>query len=223
MSDDSSERRRSVLLQTLMREGIRDPCVLDAIAAVPREEFIPEAMRHLAYDNHALAIGCGQTISQPYIVALMTEALVLTGSERVLEIGTGSGYQCAILAKLAQCVFTVERIAELSIAARHLLESLGFSNVRFRIGDGALGWPEEAPFDRVIVTAVAPQVPAPLVEQLVDGGILVMPVGNEESQSLYAFRRDGADLVPTYLCACRFVPLIVGGSRSLQLFDEPPA
>jgi len=194
----------------LRRRGITDERVLVAMGSVPRELFIPLSRRGDAYADGALGIGRGQTISQPYMVALMSQWLHLTGVERVLEVGTGSGYQAAILAELAGHVYTVERLAELSDAARELLcGRLGYRNIAFRVGDGTLGWPEEAPFDRIIVTAGAPHRPDVLLAQLGLGGEAVAPVGAERYQSLIHYRRadDGA-LAETDVCECVFVKLI---------------
>jgi protein-L-isoaspartate(D-aspartate) O-methyltransferase len=201
----------SVALAAFLRhEGIRDERVLAAMAQVPRERFLPEELQRHAEDDRPLPIGHGQTISQPFIVAYMTAALHLRGGERVLEVGTGSGYQTAILAHLAEEVFSVEIVPELAERARSLLQKqLGLANVRLRTGDGALGWPEEAPFDRVIVTAAAPAVPPDLVGQLAPGGRMILPVGDApEGQVLRLLDRapDGA-LTETDLLGVRFVPL----------------
>lgn len=193
----------------LRERGIRDPRVLDAMERIPRERFVPPELERVAYRDRALSIGLGQTISQPYMVAGMTEALHLTGSERVLEIGTGSGYQTAILAALARHVYTVERVAELSERARGILAALGLENISFRIGDGSLGWPEEAPFDAILVTAGAPEPPPSLLAQLEKhGGRLVIPVGGQGLQELLRIEPNGAGFTRTRLMGCRFVPLI---------------
>lgn len=197
-----------MLCDQLLDRGISDPQVLRAMARVPREAFVPQSLQEEAYADRALPIECGQTISQPYIVGLMTQALELSGTQRVLEVGTGSGYQTAVLAELAQAVFTIERQADLSAAAQRRLLGLGYTNIAFRIGDGSLGWPEEAPFDRILVAAAAPQCPQSLVDQLADGGVLVMPVGDEEGQVLRQFRRSGQQVESAALTNCRFVPLI---------------
>jgi protein-L-isoaspartate(D-aspartate) O-methyltransferase len=202
------DEQRRTLIAVLRRQKIKDAAVLNAIDQVPRERFVPDALLDHAYDNHALAIGHGQTISQPYIVALMTQALQLTGVERVLEIGTGSGYQTAILCKLCQAVYTVERIPDLSERARQILSELGFVNVEFHVADGTLGWPEHAPYDRIIVTAAAPETPVRLLDQLVDGGIMVIPIGSEDHQVLTAIHKTNGQLRREPLCECRFVPLI---------------
>ena len=200
--------RDAMVERQLAARGIRDARVLQAMRQVPRELFVPPESRHLSCADQALAIDCEQTISQPYIVALMTEALELSGSERVLEIGTGCGYQTAVLATLVSQVYTVERHRALSEQASAKLERLGYGNVSFRVGDGSLGWPEEAPFDRVIITAAAETFPLPLWEQLVEGGIAVAPIGDSDKQSLTVLRKVGGECRASVLCACRFVPLI---------------
>ncbi|QDU60072.1 Protein-L-isoaspartate O-methyltransferase [Planctomycetes bacterium Pan216] len=200
--------QRSDLIRELQRDGIRDHRVLSAIDHVPRELFVPPMSQHRAYANEALGIGSGQTISQPYIVALMTESLALEAHHRVLEIGTGSGYQTAILATLAGEVFTVERLAELSLKSETLLAGLGFRNVRFKVSDGTIGWPDQAPFDRIIVTAAAPEVPESLLGQLAEGGVLVIPFGKSDVQKLTRFTKVDGQVHATELCDCRFVRLI---------------
>ena len=216
MAESPTEReRRSMVARQLAARGISDPRVLEAMARVPREIFVPATSRHLAYADSALPIDCGQTISQPYIVALMTEALELSGDEKVLEIGTGCGYQTAVLAELTPHVYTIERHADLSRAARRRLESLGYDTIHYRVGDGTLGWPEEAPFDRILITAAAPAIPEPLWEQLREGGLVVAPLGGAWSQRLVAIRKERGEPVERYLCACRFVPL-VGGDDDLS-------
>jgi len=195
-------------LAELRALGIRDERVLSAMARVPRHLFVPPELVPYAYEDRPLPIGAGQTISQPYIVALSTQALELSLQDRVLEIGTGSGYQAAVLAELAGEVYTVERLPELSQAARERLERLGYRNLHFRVGDGTKGWPDEAPFDAILVTAAAPKVPQSLVEQLAEGGRLVIPIGGRESQDLWLMRRRTRRLEKVYLCPCTFVPLI---------------
>jgi protein-L-isoaspartate(D-aspartate) O-methyltransferase len=194
--------------EQLLDRGISDARVLAAMNRVPRERFMPADERSQAYTDRALPIACGQTISQPYIVALMTEALELTGSERVLEIGAGSGYQAAILGELAQSVLTIERHPALARHAAKMLESLGYQNVRAVEGDGTRGWPEEAPFDRIIITAATNRVPPALWEQLAEGGLLVVPLGDFDSQMLQAIRKTADKAVARDLCPCRFVPLV---------------
>jgi protein-L-isoaspartate(D-aspartate) O-methyltransferase len=201
------------LAGALRRDGIRDERVLAAVAQLRREAFVPELLRGAADDDRPLPIGHGQTISQPFVVAYMTERLHLAGTEKVLEVGTGSGYQTALLALLAEEIFSIEIIPDLADGARAVLGRLGLANVRLRIGDGSLGWPEEAPFDRVIVTAAAERVPRALVEQLAPGGRMVIPVGPSlEAQVLRQVDRgdDGAT-VETDLLGVRFVPLTHGG------------
>ena len=202
------DERESMVERQLRRRGIRDTRVLDAFLAVPRHRFLPSRWIDQAYEDHPVEIGAGQTISQPYIVGLMTQALCLSGGERVLEIGTGSGYQTAILAKLCAQVYTIERLAELAESAQRVLGKVGAANVHFRVGDGTLGWPEEAPFDRIMVTAAAPSVPNSLKDQLADGGRLVMPVGGRGGQDLVALERRGDAFHTERLCGCVFVRLV---------------
>jgi protein-L-isoaspartate(D-aspartate) O-methyltransferase len=205
-------KQRMKMVDTQVRaRGIRDPRVLKALEKVPRHLFVNEALRDQAYNDNPLPIDGGQTISQPYIVALMTEALELTGSEKVLEIGTGSGYQTAILAELADHVFSIDRIASLAGNARRLLESLNYYNIAIRVGDGTLGWKDEAPFDAIMVTAGAPDIPKTLVEQIAVGGRLVVPVGGRHSQALIKLTRLSEsihDVKKEDLGGCRFVDLI---------------
>lgn len=202
--------RDTMLREQLQRRGIRSTSVLQAMARVPREDFVEADQRDRAYADGALPIACEQTISQPYIVALMTEALQLSGQERVLEIGTGSGYQTAVLAELAATVYSIERHAALSQQAEARLAARGFRNVCLRVGDGSLGWPEEAPFDRILITAVAAQCPPPLWQQLAEGGLLVAPFGNSGHQFLYAQHKIGGQAQSRSLTPCRFVPLVSG-------------
>lgn len=212
---DFEQARRRMVEEQIVARGVRDPRVLAAMRTVPRHLFLPEAHRHHAYEDHPLPIGDGQTISQPYIVAAMTEALDIGPDHRVLEIGTGSGYQAAILCALARVVYTVEVIERLSVAARRVLASLGVNNARFRVGDGHAGWPEQAPFDRVMVTAGADVMPLGLVGQLVDGGKIVVPVENSGSQTLTLGVKHGSRLVQRPLMAVAFVPFVrPGGGRA---------
>ena len=201
--------RQRMVEEQIRARGVRDPRVLAAIAKVPRHVFVDEALRDRSYQDKALPIGDRQTISQPFMVALMSEALELDGHERVLEIGTGSGYQTAVLAELCETVFSIERIPALARQARQRLESLGYYNVLIQTGDGTIGWNEHAPFDAVLVTAASPQIPRPFVEQLGRGGRLVMPLGEEHEQALIRIRRDeDGRLVEEMLGECRFVKLI---------------
>ncbi|HSM93099.1 MAG TPA: protein-L-isoaspartate(D-aspartate) O-methyltransferase [Anaeromyxobacteraceae bacterium] len=205
------------LARDVERMGIRDERVLRAMAGIPRRLFVPEHLQAHADGDHPLPIGFGQTISQPFMVAWMTEALALKGSERVLEIGTGSGYQAAILSRLCERVFTVELLPALSARARTTLAALGVANVEYRQGDGALGWPEEAPFDGILVTAAALRTPPALVAQLKAGGRLLIPIGAEHDvQYIHLLRKDAAgEVVDRALCAVRFVPLRSGGDVAL--------
>jgi protein-L-isoaspartate(D-aspartate) O-methyltransferase len=194
--------------EQLVNRGITDVRVLAAVAKVERHCFVEEALRARAYDDKPLPIGERQTISQPYMVGLMTQTISLRGDERVLEVGTGCGYQTAVLAELAATVFTVERLAALASAARATLDAFGYTNVVARVGDGSLGWSEAAPFDAIIVTAGTPQVPRPLVSQLAVGGRLVFPIGEEELQTLVRIRKDEDGLHEEYFGDCRFVKLV---------------
>ena len=209
MIDSETQARRHEMVESqIAQRGIRDEHVLDAMKRLPRELFLPPDQVHYAYEDRALPVGQGQTISQPYIVALMTESLQVAPAQRVLEIGTGTGYQTAILASLAGLVYSVERIETLSIDARQRLGSLGIENVTFRVGDGSLGWPEQAPFDRIIVTAAAPKMIQSLIDQLADGGRLVIPVGDEGTQQLTTVQRQHGKIIKRPSIAVRFVKLI---------------
>jgi protein-L-isoaspartate(D-aspartate) O-methyltransferase len=200
--------RERMVVEQLERRGIRDPRVLRAIGKVPRHLFVDEALVGRAYGDYPLPIGEGQTISQPYMVALMSEALELAGHERVLEIGTGSGYQTAILAELCGKVYSIERLKSLSDRAMRRLDDLGYFNVQVRVGDGSLGWREEAPFDAVIVTAAAPGVPPALVEQVAPKGRIVLPEGDAYSQVLKKGVREESGMRWSDLGGCVFVKLI---------------
>ncbi|MBI0278249.1 protein-L-isoaspartate(D-aspartate) O-methyltransferase [Hafnia alvei] len=205
------DRRVLTLLQQLMQQGIGDERVLKAMAEVPREKFIDEAMSHKAYDNTALPIGLGQTISQPYMVARMTELLRVGPESKVLEIGTGSGYQTAVLAHLVQHVFSVERIKSLQWQAKRRLKQLDLHNVSTRHGDGWQGWASRGPFDAIIVTAAPPEIPEALLSQLSDGGRLVLPVGEfDKTQQLRCVQRRGNDFSVESIEPVRFVPLVQG-------------
>ena len=203
-----TRKREKMVEEQLKGRRIRDERLLSAMREIPRHRFLPPTLASRAYDDCPLPIGEDQTISQPFIVAEMTEALSLTGTEKVLEIGTGSGYQTAILCRLSREVITVERIESLSRAARTTLSALGMDNVRFRVGDGTLGAPDDAPFDRVIVTAAAPDVPGPLFDQMKEGGIMVIPIGGRWEQELVTARKEAGNLRKEYLGGCRFVPLL---------------
>ncbi len=193
--------------QQIKARGVADPRVLEAMRVTERHLFVPEALWHQAYADHPLPVGYGQTISQPYMVAAMTEALAVEPDHRVLEIGTGSGYQTAILARLAKEVYTVEIVRELSLAARQVLHRMGFRNIRFRIGDGNAGWPEFAPYDRILVTAAAETMPQALVAQLADRGRIVVPIG-QGVQTLTLGVKYGDRLVQRGLMSCVFVPFV---------------
>ncbi len=200
--------RERMVKEQLERRGIKEPRVLRALGAIPRHRFVDEAFVGRAYGDHPLPIGDGQTISQPYMVGLMTEALELCGDERVLEIGTGSGYQTAVLADLAGKVFSIERLKRLADRAVRVLDELGIYNVLVQVGDGSVGWPEEAPFDAVVVTAGGPTIPEALVGQLGMGGRLVMPVGDAQTQVLRKGVRTPDGIRWTDLGECVFVKLI---------------
>lgn len=205
------KQRKKMVDSQIKARGIVDQRVLKVMETIPRHFFVDEALRDQAYNDNPLPIDERQTISQPYIVALMTEALNLNGNEKVLELGTGSGYQTAILAELAERVFSVERIASLASGARKILDALSYYNVAIRVGDGTYGWKEESPFDAIIATAGAPDIPKTLIEQLSVGGRLVIPVGGRHSQALIKLTRlskDISDVKKEDLGGCRFVDLI---------------
>ncbi len=202
------EKRERMVKDQLIRRGINDKRVLEAMRKVPRHLFVPQDVINEAYNDYPLPIGHGQTISQPYMVALMTEALELKGDEKTLEIGTGSGYQTAILAELCKEVYTIERIISLLDKAKKVLKKLGYKNIFFKAGDGTLGWPENRPYDAIIVTAGAPKIPQPLLDQLADKGRLVIPVGDRFSQELVKITKIKDDIVRENLGGCRFVDLI---------------
>lgn len=205
---DFTKERLAMVEEQLRRRGIRDQRVLEAMIKVPRHSFVPEAHRGAAYEDRPLPIGEEQTISQPYMVAIMTQSLELKGEERVLEIGTGSGYQTAILAELAKEVCTIERLPLLLERAQSTLRYLGYENIFFRMGDGTKGWPEKAPFDGIIVTAGAPEIPQTLLSQLADGGRLVIPVGPRYTQTLFKVTRQGKNYREEEITGCVFVPLL---------------
>lgn len=203
------EAKRKRMVQTqLIARGIKDERVLAVFLSLPRHEFVSEELIDSAYDDCPLPIGSGQTISQPYMVALMTEMLGLKGDETVLELGTGSGYQAAVLACLAKQVHTIERIERLSVQAQDKFNNLGIRNIQFHIGDGTLGLEQFKPYDAIIATAAAPQLPLPLIEQLSDNGRLVIPLGDRSLQTLTMFVKHNNKIIKTEKCGCVFVPLI---------------
>jgi len=199
---------RSRLVETLQQKGIRDLAVLRAVGTVPRHLFVPESVRHRAYDDVALPIGGSQTISQPWVQARYLELAALSGRERVLEVGAGSGYQTALLALLADSVFAVERIATLAQSARAALEAAGIRNVTVLVGDGTLGWRPFAPYDAILVAAASPEIPAPLMEQLAPGGRLIIPLGDRHNQVLTLAQRVGDEVRTSTVADVRFVPLL---------------
>ena len=201
-------RERDRMVQQVQARGVADARVLEAMRRVPRHRFVDEALQEQAYGDHPLPIGDGQTISQPFIVARMTELLGLAGREKVLEIGTGCGYQAAVLAELAGRVCSVERLPRLAARARQTLESLGYTNVWVRTANGTFGWPDEAPFDRILVAAGGPAVPPPLFDQLAEGGRMVMPVGPADSQKLSVIEKRSGGMRVTEDSGCVFVKLI---------------
>ena len=207
MQNDFAQEREQMVLYQIEKRGVTNPGVLSALRAVPRHLFVPAEMRGHAYADYPLPIGSDQTISQPYIVALMTAFLNLNGTEKVLEVGTGSGYQAAVLSMLAREVHTVEYIPALARAAAATLRDLGFANVNVHQGDGSLGWPDQAPYDAIMVTASAPKAPPPLLEQLKPGGRMVLPVGGRGMQWLELWRQENGVWQPEEVLAVAFVPL----------------
>lgn len=206
-----ARERQEMVFHQIQRRGIMDKRVLEAMGAVPRHLFVPQKLQQMAYMDGPLPIGQQQTISQPYIVALMTELAEVSDGEKVLEIGTGSGYQAAVLAQLTDKVFTIEILPELAAQAQHRLKAMGYDQVRGRTGDGYLGWPEEAPFDAILVTAAPEEVPQPLTDQLAEGGLLVMPLGPRGGyQQLICIRKTEGKLERETVTAVSFVPLVRG-------------
>lgn len=215
--------REEMVARQLRRRGIWSPKILGAMAAVPRHLFVPPEHAGNAYRDSPLPIGEGQTISQPYIVAIATQALSLEGGESVLEVGAGCGYQAAILSLLAREVTTVESQPKLAAAARARLQRLGFTNVRLMDADGSAGWPAWAPYQAILVSAAAPRIPGPLIDQLAEGGRLVIPVGNRETQELVKVTKTGTELKTVTICNCRFVPLLGLYGWSEQSGAQEPA
>jgi len=200
--------RKKMVDEQIIARGIRNQRVTSAFYKVERHKFIPEQLKPTAYADFPISIGEGQTISQPYMVALMTEYLNLTSKDKVLEIGTGSGYQTAILAELAGEVYSIERFDSLASKAEETINMLGYTNVKIKVTDGTLGWPEEAPFDKIMVTAASPKVPQPLIEQLKEGGRLILPLGETLSQVLTLIEKKREKFESTAICSCVFVPLV---------------
>lgn len=205
---DYTVLRKRMVNEQLIYRGIKNQRVLDAFLKIERHQFIPEELKASAYADFPVPIGKGQTISQPYIVALMTEYLDLSGQEKVLEVGTGSGYQTAILAELAKEVYSIERFANLTQKAERVLKELGYTAVKIKVDDGSLGWREFAPFDRIIITAASPRIPLPLTEQLKENGKLILPLGESFSQVLTLVEKKGDRFESTSICDCVFVPLV---------------
>jgi protein-L-isoaspartate(D-aspartate) O-methyltransferase len=208
IEDRLAEARRRMVGSHLAGRDITDPGVLRVMGEVRREEFVPDEFREQAYEDNPLSIGLDQTISQPYIVALMTQELRLNSNCEVLEVGTGSGYQTAVLSRLAKTVYTIERFEQLAAGAQAALNMPGFSNIEFFLGDGSCGWPGERTFDRIIITAAVPKIPQPLIEQLAEGGLLVGPIGSGGVQELVTCRKAANKMIERVICGCRFVKLI---------------
>lgn len=200
--------RKRMVQEQLIPRGIRDPRVLEVFSKVERHRFIPEEFRKSSYADYPVPIGEGQTISQPFIVALMTQSLRVSPEDKILEIGTGSGYQAAVLAELAKEVYSVERIESLAKKAEGLFKDLGCANIRTKVDDGTLGWKERAPFNKIIITAASPRIPLPLTEQLAESGVLILPLGESFSQVLTTVEKKGKQLQHQQICGCVFVPLV---------------
>ena len=205
---DYAALRKRMVEEQLIPRGISDKRVLETFHNTKRHKFVPGESQSSSYGDFPIPVGEGQTISQPYMVALMTECLGLKGNEKILEIGTGSGYQTAVLAQLGREVYTIERFETLSKKAQNTLELEGYRNIFFKIGDGTLGWPEYAPYDRIMVTAAGRNLPLPLIEQLEDGGKIVIPLGESFSQMLTLIEKNGSELKAKNICSCVFVPLV---------------
>ena len=218
---DHKELREHMVKTQLIPRGIKDERVLNAMRKVPRHLFVDESMQYRAYDDCALSIGEGQTISQPYMVAVMTELLELKGDEKVLEIGAGSGYQAAVLAELSKNVYTVERVHALAARTEERLRSLGYTNIHVKIANGTLGWEEESFFDRIIVTAGSPKIPPPLLEQLSDNGIIIAPIGDRFSQQLLKLKKSRGKFIEEFHTPCVFVPLIGQHGWKCEEQDNP--
>ncbi len=205
---DFAKLRERMVEEQLKPRGINDPLVLQVFSEVERYRFVPEEFRASSYADYPINIGEGQTISQPFIVAIMTQALELNPQDKVLEIGAGSGYQTAILAELAKEIYSVERIESLAKNAEALLSELGYKNIKIKIGDGTLGWEEKAPFDKIIITAASPRIPLPLAQQLAENGKLILPLGDSFSQVLTLVEKKADQLLRQEICSCIFVPLV---------------
>lgn len=219
LTEQEFEKKRIALVEHLRKQGIKDEAVLKAMLKVPRHLFVPESHRHLSYEDMALPIGEGQTISQPFVVAFMTQALELKPTDKVLEIGTGSGYQAAILAELAKEVYTIEIIPSLAKRAGEMLQKLGYKNVRIKVGNGYFGWKEHSPFDAIIVTCAPEDIPPPLIEQLKEGGRMVIPVGKRYVQQLYVLRKEGSKVIKRAVLDVLFVPML--GEAEKRASSEP--
>lgn len=205
---DFEDARQKMIEEQLIKRGIQNPRVLQAMGKVPRHLFVDKSLADKAYEDTPLPIGFSQTISQPYMVAIMTELLDLKGEEKVLEVGTGSGYQAAVLAELCRLVISIERHAELAEQAQKKLQELGYTNIEIKVGDGTLGWPEQAPYDGIVVTAGAPEIPPELIKQLVEGGRMTIPVGDVTHQELLLVTKHKEGYNSKAICGCIFVPLI---------------
>jgi protein-L-isoaspartate(D-aspartate) O-methyltransferase len=218
--DSFAGARETMLKQHLRGRNIADPRVIEAMSRVPREAFVPEPLRELSYDDRALAIDCGQTISQPYVVAAIAEALGLTGNEHVFDVGTGSGYQAAVLAELAADVVSIERHAALSQHAAATLDRLRYTNIKCIVGDGSEGYEPNAPYDAIVAAAATPDIPQALFDQLREGGRMVLPLGGVEDQVLYAIRKHDGKAHKMPLFACRFVPLVRENEKGNMQHEE---